>query len=229
MPSKIEDELLEATNFKMPKGGFDDPQDYFASLAKATKTLSDDEYQGLTDGAANWISAAAEAIKGKTKIKDFPDLEPSDEDDDVSADEGSEDGDAADNEAAEAEADLSEDEANGSPKASKAKKAKTPKAKKPPLLTREEIKAKQKEVSERYSKVTGDKDRYGILKGTKTHDAILLYEKGITSGQLREKLDGRFYNILTILEQKGHRVEKLPGGIFKLTHADDIKAKGKGK
>jgi len=77
-----------------------------------------------------------------------------------------------------------------------------------------------------YTEIPGTKDRYGLYIGTKTHDAVMMYEKGCTTAELRDKLDGRFYNILKILEGKGHYVERFPGGIFKITHKDDIK-KGK--
>jgi len=78
-----------------------------------------------------------------------------------------------------------------------------------------------------YTEIPGTKDRYGLYIGTKTHDAVMMYEKGCTTAELRDKLDGRFYNILRILEGKGHHVERFPGGIFKITHKEDLAKKGK--
>lgn len=74
---------------------------------------------------------------------------------------------------------------------------------------------------------TAPKDRYGVAIGTDTHKAVLMYEKGTTSRELKEKLGGRYYNILTKLAENGHLVEKLPDGVFKVTHKDDRGKKGK--
>lgn len=74
-----------------------------------------------------------------------------------------------------------------------------------------------------------EKDRYGVIKGTKTHEVVLLYEKGATSREIAEKIGGRFYNILKQLAKEGHRVEKLEGGVFKLTHKEDRTDKPKKK
>lgn len=75
-----------------------------------------------------------------------------------------------------------------------------------------------------YTNLTGEKDRFGVVMGTKAHDAVMMYEKGCTSIELRRALEGRFYNILRELERRGHRVERQPGGVFKLTHIDDVLA-----
>ena len=78
-----------------------------------------------------------------------------------------------------------------------------------------------------YNAIYGEKDRYGIVKGTKTAEAVKLYEKGVTSAQLMDELGGRHYNVLARLSQQGHKIEKLQGGVWKVTHKDDIKKKSK--
>lgn len=212
MTSVVETELTKATFFKPPKGGYDDRQDHLAALARAAAKLSDEKFDELTDDAANWVSTAVKALNNKAEITDFKDAEV---DEEAAAEASAE----SDNEAEEAAAEAK-------PKKGSKKVAEAKEPKKPEKVTNK-VK-KEKVIVDRYDNLTGERDRYGIVMGTKTHDAILLYEKGITTGELKEKLNGRFYNILKTLSEKGHRVEKLPGGIVKLTHLEDISAK-KGK
>lgn len=79
-----------------------------------------------------------------------------------------------------------------------------------------------------FDKLSGEKDRYGIYEGTNTSKAIQLYEKGSTVKQVTDILSGKYRNILKKLAEEGHLVEKLEGGIYKVTHRDDI-PKGKKK
>ncbi len=72
-----------------------------------------------------------------------------------------------------------------------------------------------------YEDITGEKDRYGITIGTKTHKAVLMYEKGVTCKQIEDAIGGRHRNILKQLAKAGHRVEKLGGGVFKVTHSSE--------
>jgi hypothetical protein len=80
-----------------------------------------------------------------------------------------------------------------------------------------------------YDNLTGEKDRFGLFIGTKTQQAVALYEKGATCKQVEMELAGRHRNILKRLALDGHRVEKLEGGVYKVTHKDDFGAKAKGK
>jgi hypothetical protein len=80
-----------------------------------------------------------------------------------------------------------------------------------------------------YDNLTGEKDRFGLFIGTKTQQAVALYEKGATCKQVEMELAGRHRNILKRLALDGHRVEKLEGGVYKITHRDDFGAKVKGK
>lgn len=73
-----------------------------------------------------------------------------------------------------------------------------------------------------YDILTGEKDRYGIIVGTKTHDAVEMYERGTSAKEILQATGGRHYNILKKLEKDGHRVVKLAKHRFRLTHKDDI-------
>lgn len=255
MPSKVEMELIQATKFRMPKGGYPERQDYLAALAKATKGMTDADYDELTDPAAEWVKATIDSIRAGTEIEDFEDavVEESEDTDETSADEDPDDGDdeaagaddgdstADDPEAdAVAESDNEAEEAAQEARSAKPKqrsgnkgnavatsKAKSGGKAAPSAPEAKAPSKKKKEVS-RYDSVTGAKDRYGCIVGTKTADAVAMYEEGATSAQIGKKLGGRFYNILRALEEKGHQVERLPGGVFRLTHVEDIDPK-KGK
>lgn len=103
--------------------------------------------------------------------------------------------------------------------------AKPAKAKKGSVADRAQRGAKNKVDPKRYETITGEKDRYGITLGTKTADAVALYEKGATAKDIQDKVGGKHYNVLKRLEKEGHKVEKLEGGIWKLTHVDDVAGK----
>lgn len=220
MVSEIETEITEATEFKLPKGGYSNRQDHLAALVRAANKMTDTEFDDLSDEAANWLSTAVKALNAKAEIDDFEG--PDDEEDE----EPEETEEAEDEEAVE-EAEAEEDnEAEEAKEEAKPKKE----ARKAPAKTsakKDDKPPKKKEDLSRYDKLTDERNRYGIIKGTKTDDAIKMYEKGATSAQIVEKLGSRFYNILKTLEQKGHRVERSQSGVFKLTHADDLPKKGK--
>lgn len=76
---------------------------------------------------------------------------------------------------------------------------------------------------------TTEKDAYGITLGTKTHDAIMMYERGATRPEVTKELGGKFYNVLKDLAKLGHRVEKDPNGKIFLTHKDKLEKPKKGK
>ena len=246
---KIEDELTKATNFKPPKGGFNDRQDELAALARAARKLDDDDFDELTDEAADWANTAVKAIVEKTPIPEFKDLgeeaeaeeaeetppedEPAEDEpediEDEEPDEEPEDEDV-DHEAEEAE-EARVAKTKATPKPAKAKKVKKEiEYEEEPLTVKEVEKlAKEKGIKTRYDDLTGEKDRFGVIIGTKTHDAVLMYEKGATSRQIQDalgegptKAGGRFYNILKTLDKAGHKVERSKDGIFKLTHRDDV-------
>ena len=250
MTGKLEKELIKATGFKSPKGGYKDRQDELAALARLGSKLPDDDFDDLSDEAGNWVNAAVKAIMAKGTIKDFTDdagtareddaeeardaapdedgeqQEPEDGDssgeDDTEADAQAEADAEADNEAEEAE-----QEAEIMPHKRRKHDKKRPKVD-PAKIKRQEVRLARGKALEgmatRYDHLDGSIDRYGVLIGTKTHDAVRLYEKGTTSKELLEKAGGRFYNILRRLSEQGHLVERSPEGVFTLTHKDEIKA-----
>jgi hypothetical protein len=250
MTGKLEKELIKATGFKQPKGGYKDRQDELAALARLGSKLPDDDFDDLSDEAGNWVNAAVKAIMAKGTIKDFTDdtgtaaeddaeeardaardedgeqQEPEDSDssgeDDTEADAQAEADAEADNEAEEAA-----EEAEIKPHKPRKHNKKRPKVD-PAKIKRQEVRLARGKALEgmatRYDHLDGSIDRYGVLIGTKTHDAVLLYEKGTTSKELLEKAGGRFYNILRRLSTQGHLVERSPEGVFTLTHKDEIKA-----
>jgi len=79
-----------------------------------------------------------------------------------------------------------------------------------------------------YENISGKRNRFGIIDGTKTAEAIKMYVKGASSQDIMERLGGRYYNILKKLMAEGHKVEK-EGSVWKLTHKDDVKTKKKVK
>lgn len=263
MTGKLEKELIKATKFQPPKGGYKDRQDELAALARLGSKLPDDDFDDLSDEAGNWVNGAVKAIMAKGTIKDFTDdARKASEDDAEEAPDAEVDEDAEEQEPedgndsggsdpddglreadaaaeADAESDNEAEEAleaalpvkrkavkfnkGGNPRKGGRPKADPEKVKKSieKLATAEEL----KHVKTRYDDVTGEMDRYGVMINTKTHDAVLMYEKGTTSKGLTDKLGGRFYNILRKLSEQGHLVERSPEGVFTLTHRDDIKAK----
>jgi hypothetical protein len=242
----IETELAEATGFKPPRGGFKDRQDELAALAKAAYRLDDDTFDEVTDEAADWVNNAIKAINGKGTIPE-PDLdeageeaeaeeaaaedEPAEDTQDEGAEEA-EDETSDEEEASQAEADHEAEEA-AEHKAAEAKKTKRkagrPKAAKPKYDDDEPLPRPKNPPPTRYDNVDGTKDRFGVMIGTKTHDAVKMYEKGCTTKEIQDalgegptKAGGRFYNILKKLSREGHLVERDANGVFKLTHKDDI-------
>lgn len=71
--SKIEKELLEASNLKPKKN--EDSQAYRTRLCRAVAKISDDAWEGLSSEAQGWNNDAAEALKNSKDIADFPDAE----------------------------------------------------------------------------------------------------------------------------------------------------------
>ena len=85
MAHPIESELIKITGYKT-RTKFSDRQDYLGSILNAVMKLTDDDFENLTDGAAEWANAAVHAKNTKEDIPDFDeavatDDEPEDEDD----------------------------------------------------------------------------------------------------------------------------------------------------
>lgn len=65
----------------------------------------------------------------------------------------------------------------------------------------------------------GNKDKFGLVSGTRTSAAATLYEKGVTPDFVEQKLGGVFLAMLTKLKKNGHSVIRT-GPTIKLTHRD---------
>lgn len=97
----IERELIKVTGYKA-RTKFSDRQDYLSSILNAVSKLDDDDFDNLSDEAAEWANAAVEAKNSKeSEIPDFDEVGAaaeetsegaSDDDADSEADEEGEDG-----------------------------------------------------------------------------------------------------------------------------------------
>lgn len=208
----IEDVLSEVT--KLDPSQYQDRQDYLATVARALgdpKKVTGEQYDLLPDEVVDWHNKAAKAIKAKGTIPDFvagmlEEVDDAEGDTVQSTEESSGEG------SGEGDSEQSTPTDTEEAKPRKPAKAKAGKAEKP-----------ESKVNIDYTALTGEKDRYGVTKGTKTSMAVAMYEKGATTKQITAELGGRFYNILKQLVKDGHTVEKQEGGVWKLIHKDDVK------
>lgn len=228
--SEYEKEVVNLIKFKV--GEYEDRQDYLASLIRATDKwlqkhdANGDIFDGWDNDLAGWFDEAVHAMNAKKEIPDFPDAELGDEES-VPDETESEDESA---EVAGPEADPEDSvppngpaEQDSEPQAEEMADAETSQPRDEGSSQSPKPKYKGK-VKTRYDDCDDKKrDRFGVIIGTKTHDVVALYEKGTTSAEIEEKIGGRHYNILRTLAKKGHRVAKMPGGGFKLTHKDDLR------
>ena len=76
----VEQELLEALEAK-PKKASETPQDYRARLIRAANEMDEGEWKKLSIGTQRWVNNGVEAIQDKKEIDDFPDSEPTGEED----------------------------------------------------------------------------------------------------------------------------------------------------
>lgn len=219
-----EEQIVKVT--KVKESAYKVRQDYLAALVRGIDKLSEDEWDNLSNDVVNWHIAAVGQMDKKRQIEDFKDVTntlPDEGEDDNSPpekDEGTSDiSSASENDdfikEPSAEEPLPEQETEEK-KPRKSKKAKA-----------EKVKAKSqfenRPEPERYSKITGEKDRFGITIGTKTHEAVKMYntDEGATLKQVDAALGGRHYNILQKLTKDGHKVEKLAGGYWRVKHKGD--------
>jgi hypothetical protein len=230
----LEKELIEAAKFK-PMSQHD-RQDHLAALARASNKLTDDQFDKLSDEAANWVSSAIKALNAKDEIEEFEDAEPeSEEPDEAGDDAASESGDdeaagADDNDSADADPEddaeaESENEAAEAAADAKAAKGNNKNKHKVPMAANTAKKAKGKEPEEAPKK----KERITVTRYDNIDGSKQMYVKGCTTTEIKEQLGGRYYNILKILEERGHRVERFPGGKFLVTHREDVEAKKRSK
>ena len=216
MTSATELEIVKAT--KVKEKSYKQRQDFLAALVRAIDKLGQDDWDNLSDEAVAWHTAAVGQMDKKRTIEDFEPPEPVEEEDAEPAVDSTDDvvlveppcEVSSEPEAVADEVPEPEEEVEEKP-------AKKRKAKKEKL--------DKKIIPERYIGLTGEKDKFGITIGTKTYDAVKMYERpdGATLRQVEEAIGGRHYNILGKLAKEGHKVEKLPGGVWRVTHRDKTK------
>lgn len=137
--------------------------------------------------------------------------------------EGSDDPDPSEDE------DLGEDPTEGEEAAEPASKGKTKGkkkvAKKAKLAKPPAKKKAVGRVHPDYNSLTGEKNKWGITKGTKMDAACEMMAKGATMQEIEEETGDTQYNLVKKLQAWGHKVDR-EGLVYKLTHKDSIR-KGK--
>jgi hypothetical protein len=229
---KIEREIIKASNFK-PRQKYSDRQDYLKSLFLATTKMSNDDFDELTDEAADWINSCVQIHNSKGKNADFPEfgeVGASEDDDDAGEDEASDD--EADDSDDDAEADS--DDADESVDNDEGDTDGDEDAGDEPEAQEDEAEAEEKPAKSKAKKAAlGPKkkrgppkhvedatlDKWGCIEGSKNSQALALFEKGATSKEVKDQLGGTYYNILGKMVKNGHKVEK-EGAIIRLTHKD---------
>lgn len=292
--TEIEEELLEVS--KLKARDYPNRQDELAAILRAMEHVPNKEFDTISNGAANWYNAAADAMNAHEDLPDFDKFtdKSSDEDEEDTSDDHDHEGAEADSDAEDEDSDSGDDESDpddeaetdpdedqdedevneGSveedeadeeaPPSKKAKKkapapakgkrevdaaddsgadevddTKTPKKKSSSRISQEaqDIAAEAEEESKPkkpklrrksnadiktpYDRLSGAKDKWGLYEGTQTSKAAALYEQGCTVKHVTDVLGGKHRNVLTKLAEFGHRVEKLPGGVYKVTHKDN--------
>ena len=207
--SAIEKELLSVTKIKPEK--YDERQDMLAAIiryaaldANNKSKISDSDYDNLSDESVAWIETGAKALDKKKTIPDFPDKE-------------------SDNEHTEGEGTSEELDEEAQPTHSQPKdavEADDEGTEGEQGQSTDSGTQKVKRQKTRYDGITGEKDKYGIIVGTKSAEAIKMFEKGRTMAQVTEAIEGTYYNLLRKLVKEGHLLEKLEGSVLKLTHKD---------
>lgn len=247
----VEDQLTGLCNYVPPRGvdrqdqleGLVKAVDLFCET-KDKKEEHSAAFLALGDPAIDWYNDCVDALnqrknlpeppmlangKGEPEDDDDDDLEPEDDEDDDEEDEDSgpsqhdpeDDAKVLQTHAEEAVAEDENEAAEAAAEAPKPKKAKAKKAKAKKLKPNEIPKVLLPGET-RYQFLDGTKDKFGIIIGTKTHDAALMYEKGATCKEVSIALGGQHRNILKTCEARGHRVEHLGDGRKVLTCKDEI-------
>ncbi len=235
----VEAQIVKVT--KVKETAYRIRQDYLAALVRGIDKLSQDEWDNLSDDVVNWHIAAVGQMDKKRPIADFPETENAFAESFIGS-EGEEDATISDKDSdgmAEAEETSLPAPSVGSKgnttESEDTEQAEEIKEKKPRGRPKKVKEVKPKKESEwpekfvnkpepeRYAKITGERDRFGITIGTKTSDAVAMYHTadGATLKQVDKAIGGRHFNILGKLAKDGHKVEKLAGGFWRVTHKDD--------
>lgn len=220
-----EEQIVKVT--KVKESSFKVRQDYLAALVRGIDKLSQDEWDNLSDDVVNWHIAAVGQMDKKRQIEDFA-VNKSEEVEDAAEVETTASGMAENEEIVQLSSPVDDNRDSDNDKEPKPQEeTEEKKPRKPKKAKAEKVKSESQYESrpepERYSKITGEKDRFGITIGTKTHEAVKMYntEEGATLKQVDKAIGGRHYNVLQKLTKDGHKVEKLAGGFWRVAHKDD--------
>jgi len=231
---KIEQEIIKAANFK-PRKKYADRQDYLRSLFLATVNMDDDDFNELSDDAANWINACVTLHNSKSKddLPDFNEVEPpaEDENDDEPSDDNTEDkADDADPEddvdepdGKDEESESEDDEVDEPEEASEddepedeSEEVEEPAPKKSKKAARP-----VKVVNKPFGTGDAELDKWGCIVGSKTSQALAMFEEGASAREVKEAIGGTYYNALAKIVRDGHKMQK-DANIIKITHKSDI-------
>lgn len=216
----LETELVTITKVKATK--FKNRQDYLAAVTRyISDKLTVDQYDALPDHVIAWFEKAVDSMNKKYPIADYPDAKVEEVESEAEEPEASEEAAPTDDHEAEADAgDVADESGDGEPEPEAPKPVKRVGGKVKPIKP-PEPKLTPDEAAARYTGLTGEKDKWGITKGTKASDAAAMFEKGCTMNQITEALGGKYYNMLKQMAKDGHLVEKKQVG-WKLTHKSDL-------
>lgn len=229
----VERELIKAAGYKAQRK-FTDRQDYLKSIINAVSKLEEDDFNVLSDAAADWANDAVEAINAKDEIPDFDEKVAAAEDDEAEKTAVADSGDTEDGaDDDEKDDDTSDDDdepdddvdnvqaVDEKPEKKPAKKAK--KAAKPVKEAAEKKPGKGKRPPQ-FDQGDVVLDKWGAMDGSKNSQALAMFEKGATSKEVKDELGGTYYNILKKAVENGHKLEK-EGALVKLTHSSDLSKK----
>lgn len=230
----IERELIKASKYKAQRK-FADRQDYLKSILNAVSKLEEDDFDVLTDGAADWANAAVEAVNSRDDIPDFDEDTPKTEDDPepedaavADSEDGADDDDEEGDDSSDDDDEPTDDDddvqaVDEQPEEKPAKKVKKPAKPVKAALSKKPIKGKRPPQFDQGDVVL---DKWGSMEGSKNSQALTMFEKGATSKEVKEVLGGTYYNILKKVVKAGHTLDK-KGSMIKVTHSDDVNTKPK--
>lgn len=220
----VEKEIIDTTGYTSRKK-YSDRQDYLGSILNAAVKLTDSDFDDLSDEAAAWINAAVQANNSKEEIPDFDEELPEDDDDgeetnvadepESDPEEGPED--------PEEETDPDEDESGDEDEPEEVVQTKSKAKEKPKKETKTKLippKAKPIKKSDLDNDPEVILDKWGCMEGSKNSRALILFERGATTKEVRDAIGGTYYNLIKKLVADGHYLEK-EGSLMKITHKTD--------
>jgi hypothetical protein len=203
--TEVEEELLEASGFK-PKRKYADRQDYLAALARAVYAMPEADFDALTNEAVDWYTLAARAINSQTEL---PDFEASD----------------AEAEGVVAEETTTDVEGEGEPDDNDEPLEDEPEP--APPRYRQATPTNTTIIQD--GEIQLELDKYGIVVGSKNHEAACMFEQGVRMSEVKATIGGTYYNLLNRLKRYGHHVIQEDHGVLRLVHIDEYGAKARGK